>query len=116
MKINPVMTIIALAIAVLAAYGFYAWNNGEQNQWFITIGSGLTIFITLGASLAVSNETRGVAGNIRVTALVFLLTGIISHIIFSLVSSLGIAPYIIVNGILLLVFVLIAYSVSKALE
>jgi uncharacterized protein with PQ loop repeat len=116
MKINPVMTLIALAIAALAAYGFYVWNNGEQGQWLITIGSGVTIFICLGGCLAVSGETRGLAGNIRVTSLVFLVIGIISHVIFSLVSGPGTAPYIIVNGIMLLLFVLIAYSTSRALN
>ncbi|MDR2160250.1 MAG: hypothetical protein LBP23_09335 [Treponema sp.] len=116
MKINPVMTLIALAIAALAAYGFYVSNNGEQNQWLITVGSGVTIFISLGGCLAVFSETRDLAGNIRVTSLVFLIIGIISHIIFSLISGPGTASYIIVNGIILLLFVLIAYSTSRALK
>jgi hypothetical protein len=116
MKINPVMTLIALAIAALVAYGFYASNNGEQSQWLIAVGSGVTIFITLGGCLAVSGETRGLAGNIRVTSLVFLIIGIVSHIIFSFISGPGTVPYIIVNGIILLLFILIAYSVSRALK
>jgi hypothetical protein len=114
MKINPVMTLIALAIAALATYGFYVSNSGEQSQWLITIGSGVMIFINLGGCLAVSSETRGLAGNIRITSLVFLIIGIISHIIFSSISNPGIAPYIIVNGIILLLFVLIVYSTSRA--
>jgi hypothetical protein len=116
MKINPVMTLIALALAALAAYGFYAANSGEQSQWLITIGSGVMIFINLGGSLAVSGETRGLAGNIRVASLVFLVIGLVSQLIFSLVSNPGTAPYIIVNGIIVLLFILTGYSVSRALK
>jgi hypothetical protein len=116
MKINPVMTIIALAIAALAAYGFYTRNNGEQSRWLITIGSGVLLFITLGGCLALSGETRGLAGNIRAASLVFLIIGIISQIIYSLIPGPGTASYIIVNGIILLLFVLIAYSLSRALK
>jgi hypothetical protein len=116
MKIDIIMTLIALAITVLGAYGFYTWNSGEQIQWLITIGSGIMLFITLGGCLAVSSKTRGLAGNIRAVALVFFVIGIVSQGIFSLVSKPGIAPYIIANGIILLLFILIAFSTAKALK
>jgi hypothetical protein len=110
------MFLISLAIAALAAYGFYTWNSGESAQWFITIGSGLMLLVTLGGCLAVSGETRGLAGNIRAASLIFLIAGIVSNCIFSSISEMNIPPYIIVNGIILLLFVLISYAVSRALK
>jgi hypothetical protein len=116
MKINWVMLLISLAIAVLAAYGFYAWNNGESVQWLITIGSGLMLLVTLGGCLAVSSETRGLAGNIRIISLIFFIISIVSNCIFSVISEMNIPPYIIINGIILLLFVLISYAINRALK
>jgi hypothetical protein len=116
MKINPVFTIIALAISGLLGYGFFAWNDGEPYQLLIAIGGGLTIFLPLGGLLALSSNGRGTVGNIRALSVVFLLVEIISNIIFSTVNMATLAVYIIVNGILVLLYFLIAYSVSRALE
>jgi hypothetical protein len=44
---------------------------------------------------------------------VFFIIFMISHIIFSLVPVVF-APYIIINGILLLVYVIVFYAVAKA--
>jgi hypothetical protein len=47
---------------------------------------------------------------------VFLLLEIITNIIFSIAEITAPAAYIIVNGILILVYVLIGYAVSRALK
>ena len=116
MKINPVFALIAFAIAALAGYGFFAWNANEEYQMLTAVGAGLSIFIALGSTIAVSSDRRGIAGNIRALSIVFLLLFIISNIIFSVIGFSTPAAYIIVNGILLLIYILIAYAVKRTID
>jgi hypothetical protein len=97
-------------------YGFYSWNSGEPYQVLISIGSGLMIFLPLGGSLALSAGEHGAIGNIRALSLVFLIIAIISNIIFNFVTLASPVAYVIVNGVLLLIYILVAYAVSRALK
>lgn len=115
MKINLVFAGIALAIAALAGYGFYSWNGGESYQWLISIGAGIMLFLTLGGSIAATLKNRGTA-NIRVLSVIFFIAAIISNIIFSFIPQINSASYIIANGILLLLYILITYSIYRSLS
>jgi hypothetical protein len=116
MKINPVLTFITFAISALAGYGFFIWNDAENYQLLLAIGASITIFLYLGGLVAVSSDRYGTTGNIRALSVVFLVLSIISNIIFSFVTLAKPTAYIIINGILLLIFMLIAYAVSRALK
>ena len=72
MKINWFLFFIALAIAGLAAFGFYSANNNEVYRWLITIGAGLSLFITMGGVLALSSPNGG-SLNIKVTSILFFI-------------------------------------------
>jgi hypothetical protein len=109
MKINPIFALIAFAISALVGYGFYSLSG-----MFMAIGGGLTIFLPLAGLLALSSEGHGPVGNIRALSVVFLVLEIIVNIIFSLVDAT--TAYIITNGILILVYFLIGYAVSRALK
>ena len=115
MKINPFLACIALAIAALAAFGFYSANAGDEtSRWLITIGAGVSFFVTLGGIIALSSPNGG-SLNIKVTALLFFLAFLVEHLVFSFIA-LRLAPYVIVTGILLLLFVMILYAIIKALK
>ncbi|MDR2524842.1 MAG: hypothetical protein LBC83_01395 [Oscillospiraceae bacterium] len=116
MRINPVLLIIALAISGLAGYGFFAWNNGEPYQLLIAIGGGAAVFLPLGGLLALSENGWGTVGNIRALSAIFLVLEIISNIIFCIAKMTAPTAYIIVNGILILVYILISYAVSSSLK
>jgi len=116
MKINPVFALIAFAISALAGYGFFTWNGGEPYQVLITIGGGLTIFLPLAGLLALTSDGHGSVGNIRALSVVFLFVEIIVNIVFSIVDMRTPTAYIIVNGILVLVYILIGYAVIRALK
>lgn len=116
MKINPVLAFIALAISALVGYGLYSWNGGEPYRLLLAIGGGLTIFLPLGGLLALSSDERGTVGNIRALSSVFLVVEIIANIVFSIVKMTKPAAYIITNGILVLVYILIGYAVNRALK
>jgi hypothetical protein len=116
MKINPIMLIIAIAIAALSGYGFFAANGGENYQLVLTIGASLVLFVTLGGTIAIKSATgRGSVANIRVLSAVFLVLFVVEQVLFSFVPF-HLPPYIIITGILLLIYILIAYAVGKALE
>jgi len=114
MKINFVPALIAFGIAALSGYGFYAWNGNETYQLLVAIGAGLFIFITMGGAIAVTSGGRGSVGNIRALSVVFLILTVLSNILFSIFTLSSPAAYVIVNGILFLLYVLIAYAVNKA--
>jgi hypothetical protein len=116
MKINIIFVIIILAIAGLTSYGFFAWNEAEPYQLLIAIGAGVTLFLPLGGLLALSSDRQGSVGNIRACSVIFLILEIISNIIFSLIPLIKPAAYVIVNGILFLVYILIVYVIIRALK
>jgi hypothetical protein len=117
MRINFVTFLIALAIAALAAYGFYT-ANGAQNDVPLAnaLGGGIALFVTLAGTIAVGtkDETGGTL-NIRLTSGIFFALVLVEQIIFCFVPF-SMLPYIIVTGILLLVYVLIVYAIGKAME
>lgn len=113
MKVNVVFLVIALAIAGLIGYAFYATNKGEANCVLLAIGSGCMIAASLSSSLAVSFKGRGGTGNIKIVSVLFLLVFLISNIIFGF-TGVSVPAYVIVNGLLLLVYILIVYSLYRA--
>jgi hypothetical protein len=115
MKINSVMLIVSLAISGLIAFGFYSANTGEVYLWVITIGSGLLSSITLSGILAVNFNVRGGTGNYKIVSALFFIFALAGNIIFNFLNF-TLAPYIIVNGILFLLYVLVGYGVIKALR
>jgi hypothetical protein len=115
MKIDPLMLIVSLSVSALIAFGFYTANRGEAYLWLITIGSGFLCFITLSGILAVSFDARGGTGNYRIVSSLFFVIILIGNIIFNFLSFTP-APYIIINGILFLVYFVIEYGIIKALH
>ena len=117
MKINPIFLLISFAIAALVGYGFYAWNSGLTFGLLITICSGIMIFITLSGIIAIQTAGgRGSVGNIRALSIVFLIIALISNVIFSLMKLNTPTTYIVTNGIIFLIYILIAYAISRALK
>jgi hypothetical protein len=114
MKINPVMLIVSLAASALIAFGFYTANQGEAYLWLITIESAFLCFITLSGIFAVSFDVRGGTGNYKIVAALFFIIMLISNIIFNF-FNFTLAPYIITNGALFLLYIVIEYGIIKAL-
>jgi len=116
MKINVVFLFISLAIASLVGYGFYSWNSEETFQLLIAISTGIMVFITISGIIAIQTAGgKGSVGNIRALSIVFFIIFIISNIIFSSITLISPTSYIVINGILFLVYILIAYAINRAL-
>jgi hypothetical protein len=112
MKINFVQTAIAIAISLLIAYGLYTFYKGE-NALLLSGGSFLFLATTLVAAIGIDFEQSRTNVNIKVVSGIFFVIALIDNIAFSF-FNFSTAGYIITNGILLLLFILIAYSVNRA--
>lgn len=112
MKINFVQLLVGVAISTLISYGLYNFHDGE-NKILLSIGSFIFLSITLGLSIGASYEYPRTTTNVRVISGVFFLVGLISNLIFTFINFSE-PSYIVINGILLLVFILVAYSIGKA--
>jgi len=115
MKINGLLIIICAAIAGLMAFGFYAANKEEVYRILLTAGSGFTLFLTLVGTVALSSQNRGSIVNIRVVSILFFLAFLIVHILFS-IFGVSLTPYIVITGILFLLYVLLSYLIIQALK
>ena len=112
MKINFVETIIAIAVSLLIAYGLYSFHDSE-NKILLSAGSFVFLATTLILTIGTSFELPRTTTNVRVVSGIFFAVALISNLIFTFIAF-SIPSYVITNGILLLVFILIAYSINKA--
>jgi hypothetical protein len=112
MKINLVQTVIAIALSLLIAFGLYSFHSSE-NKILLSAGSfiflAVTLIITIGASFELPRTTT----NVKVVSGIFFAIALIGNLIFTFISF-SVPGYVITNGILLLVFILIAYSINRA--
>jgi hypothetical protein len=117
MRINVITLLIALAIAALAGYGFYMANGAQSDAPLVNaLGGGITLFITLAGAIAVgTKDDTGGSLNIRLTSGIFFALMLVEQIIFCFVPF-SMPPYIIVTGVLLLIYLLIAYGIGKGLK
>lgn len=106
--------LISVGIGLLTGYGFYAANSQEYQHrlMFAFLAIEFSVFFMCG--FAIKYAERG-NGNITVLSIVFVILALIANIIFSILPFSP-APFIIINGILLLVYAGIVYGLSKALN
>ena len=112
MKVNGITTIIALAISAIVSYCLYSWCKSD-NQILLDIGSFVYCATTLIFTMSVSFESKRTTTNIRFLSGTFLALGIISNAIFTFVQF-GSPIYILINGIMLLIWLAITYFIKKA--
>ncbi len=112
MKINFVTTIIAAAISLLITYGFYSLQESE-NKMLLCGGSFIFLSTTLILAIGTSFELPRTTTNIRVVSGIFFVIALLSNLIFTFINF-SLPSYTIMNGILLLVFVLLIYSINRA--
>ena len=112
MKINLVQTTIAIAVSLLIAYGLFSFHQSE-NKLLLGCGSFVFLAIALVMSVGVSFELPRTTTNVRVVSGIFFTIALASNIVFAFLKF-SVPGYIITNGILLLIFLLIVYSINRA--
>ena len=112
MKLDVVKSLIAVAISTLLAYTCYEICNYEHVQWIITAGAFVSIGIPMFLAIGVSSQYERCAVMLKMLSWVFLLIEMISNGVF-VFFDFTISVYIIVNGLILLTFVLIYNSIYR---
>lgn len=116
LKINPVTSLIAVAICALIAYGFYSFgiiSDFHSTHHLIIVFSTFAFSsITLTATIGINFETNRITTVIRTASFVFFCVGLIATVLLNMFTS-SIPLLIITMGILFLVFVFLIYSLSK---
>ncbi len=113
MKINPIMTVLSLALAALVAYALYFYCRNEDLQWIITILGGISIFLTWAGTMAVSVEDQRRNVNFKVFNGIF--AGIITAIqfVFALTTAVSKPTYVLTTGVIVLIWLMVAYAIGK---
>ena len=112
MKFNVVKTAVSVAISALIAYAYYAFSD-SRNGGLVSIGSFIENSIMLITALGITIKGVRTMVNLKIVGWLFFLVSIISNSIFAAITF-NQPSYIIVNGLILLIFVLVAYSIGKA--
>lgn len=112
MKIDILKTVIALAISALIAYACHTFCKFEIVQWAITIGSFVTIGIPCVLSMGLSSAEERGAVMLKTLSSIMLTIEIVINLVF-LFLDFSVPVYVIVNGLLMLVFLLVYNSMYR---
>ena len=110
MKLDAVKSLIAVAISALLAYACYEICNYEHVQWVIAVGAFVSIGIPMMLALGVSSQQERSSVMLKTLSWAFLLIEMVSNGIF-VFFDFSVPVYIIVNGLILLTFLLIYNSI-----
>ena len=111
MKINPILSLISCAIAALLGYLAFSVAVPDENSLLCGVASGVCFFATLLPLMGLSCESSRLKTNINVFAGMFFFLFAVSHFCF---AAFGVSMpfYIILNGILLLVYIASLYKMQ----
>jgi hypothetical protein len=112
MKINFIKTVIAICVSGLIAYGFYSFHETD-NKLLLSIGSFVFLSLTLLFTLSISFSLPRTTTMIRTVSGIFFVIAFVSNMLFSF-FNFSTPIYVIINGIAIMTYVLIAYSIGRA--
>lgn len=113
MKVKFIPTLISVGIGLLIGYGFFAANSSEWQKWLMFAFTAVEFSSFFVGGFGIKYAERG-GVNITVLSVIFLIAATVANLIFTFVPF-ATAPFVIVNGILLLVFIGITYAMARAL-
>lgn len=111
MKLELIKSFVAVAISALLGYALYSWCDNE-NGVLLSVGGGLVFAITLIYALGIKVEGVRSMVNSKITSWIFFAIFLILNVVFAKIDF-KVSTFIIINGIILLVFILIVYSLLK---
>ena len=112
MRFNVVKTIIAVVASLLIAYGMYAYDK-SGNGWLLPIITFVESAVLLTCALGIKFEWLRTMVNIKITSWIFFAICLIMNIIFT-GRAFSVPAFIIANGTVALVAILLIYSLAKA--
>ena len=112
MRINSILTLLTIVVSILMGYLVYSIAGIDPNALLAGFCSTLCFICTLVPAFGIKYETRALSVNLRVLSFVAFLLMLISHITFAAIS-IEMPYYFIINGILLSIYLGIAYSINS---
>lgn len=113
MKINLVPTVISAALAALISYALYEISSPDENALLLTFIGGFYLLLTLWGSMGYTIEGCSRVVNMKVLSGVFFVIGLVVEIIFAIIGF-TLPVFIILHGVMLLIWILITHSLYKA--
>lgn len=112
MKIDVVKGLISIAIGALLAYACYEICNYEALKWVITLGAFITISVPAFMALGISSKQERSAVVLAILSWTILFVEIVANSIF-VFFDFSVPLYVVVNGVMLLLYTCIYYSIYK---
>lgn len=111
MKLSVIYTIFSVALSALLGYGSYSLCDSD-NRLLIAIGTFVMLAVISIVNFALKLPEGRTVVMLRIVAGIFLTIALVSSLIFSLITS-GNATYIITNGFIMLVFLMIIVGIAR---
>lgn len=111
MKLNIFQSSMAIGISTLISYGFYHFNYSENNL-LLALGSFIFIALTLILTIGVSFNLPRTGTMVRTVSGIFCAIAVLSNLVFTFLPF-SIPVYIVLNGLLLLVFLSVAFAINQ---
>lgn len=113
MKINIIPTLIVFVAAALLAYLFYTISNAEEQMLKALAVSGfVSIGICLECGIGISFKDSHHTANSFASSIFFLIVFVVEHCCFAIWGTSQ-EWLIITSGLLLVLFLLVYYGISK---
>ena len=111
MKIKIVPALVSILLCALIAYGLFSIHKFD-NQILLSVGGFIFCAATLFCAFGINFDLPRTTTNIRFLSIAFFFIALVNNLIFCFINF-SVPLYIILNGILLLIFILITYSIAK---
>ena len=112
MKFDFIKSLIALGISALIAYGFYTICDYDGLRWLLTIASGVILAILGVFAVGVTPKAERTAVVMQIFSAVVFAVMTVMNFVFSF-FDFNKPLFIILNGICLLLYALIAVSMYR---
>ncbi len=115
MKVNVFLTFIGILLALLIGYWVYDVASGKENDALCGACSTICLLATIIPTIGLKYESGRLGINLRILSILFLIIFLISHFCFA-VHGVIMPTYLIVNGILLIIYLAILYNMAGLKE
>lgn len=112
MKLNSVPSLLAVIISALLGYAVYSVADIDPNAILAGVVSTVCFIVTLILAIGVGYDDGKMSVNIRILSLSAFTVMLISHFAFA-ATIVKMPYYLIVNGLILCVYLCIAYYVNS---
>lgn len=113
MKINVFRAILMAVLAALVGYGCYEISDTDPRRIITAVAVGLVTFVTSSAASAVDYLDGRIGVSIKLVSGIFVAIGIVMNVIFAFFEY-NIPLFVICNGVLLVLYLLIAQGLYKS--